>query len=509
MARLRQPAAERLRHRIELALLLLALVAAGAWFAWHEQEPGMAEPNVPTLVVLALHAAGARHDEGVLAEGISEELGAQFASIEGLRGIASTSAQRAASEHLDGARLARRVGVSLVLEGELRESGGDQVHLDLRLFRAPDGRTLWTHAYDRSLAAANALEREIAQDVAAALKLRLDARQPWHGEVDPRSYRDYLEARRLLVGPQHARGLDLMRALVLRAPDYARPHATLARSLTGDVRAGAGIHNDLDEAARAAARALELDPDLSEAQIASAVLACRAADWGRCLEAFRGALALDPNDAEARNTYAYWLAALGYVDHALHEAQTAWRYDPLSYNANFSYARLLDTAGRHEEAMHHLDALSSESGGLIYARWHNAVWRHDFKTAAQLTAAMPRSDGFRESYIVVTEALAEPRLWPQVLPLISTSERANGGINVQRIMMPNPDYAVVLSGLEKMLRDGWPSYYMLLWMPEYAAMRRDPSFQDFLLRTHLLEFWRSAGWPPQCHAADDGAAVCT
>jgi len=73
------------------------------------------------------------------------------------------------------------------------------------------------------------------------------------------------------------------------------------------------------------------------------------------------------------------------------------------------------------------------------------------------------------------------------------------------IMMPNPDYGIVIAGLEKMLRDGWPSYYMLLWMPEYAAMRRDPAFQDFLKRTRLLDYWRERGFPAQCRADGDGA----
>ncbi len=80
-------------------------------------------------------------------------------------------------------------------------------------------------------------------------------------------------------------------------------------------------------------------------------------------------------------------------------------------------------------------------------------------------------------------------------------------MDVLRLMTPDPDYAVVVTGLERMLRNGWPSYYLLLWMPEYAKMRRDPSFQEFLKRTRVIDYWRTAGWPPQCHAEGEGA-VC-
>jgi len=495
--------AARLRQYVWVALALLVAIAIGAAVAWRQQQhTNSGAPTVPTLIVLPLHPDGARHDEGVLAENLSAELIPQLARIEGVRLIAKASALRADADHLDAPQLARRVGVSHALEGRLRELGGDQLHVELRLYTVPDDRTLWSKAYDRKLADVAALERDIAQAVAQALTLPIARAGAKPAAVDPTVYREYAEARRLAESPQRARGLDLLRALVAKAPNDARAHAALARSLASD-RPSPGAY---DEAAHEAEVALELVPDLAEAHAAQAILACHGGDWARCTDSFQRALTLDASDAACRIGYAYWLSGLGYTERALRESETAWLADPLSYDANFLRARLLDTTGRHNEALDYLDAATPQAGGLIYARWHNAVWRDDLKTASSLAAAMPRSDGFRESYIVVTEALGEPRLWPQALPLIGTSERANGGINVLRIMMPNPDYGIVIVGLEKMLRDGWPSYYMLLWMPEYAAMRHDPAFQDFLKRTRLLEYWREHGFPAQCHADGDGAA---
>jgi len=497
------------RQRIALALVLVA-VAAVAVLVWRVQLRGVeaTRPSQPTLIVLTLHPAGARHEEGVLAEGLSTELAAPLQRIEGLRTLARASALRASADHLDLAQLARRTGATHVLTGEFRELGGDQLHLDLQLLDASAGRTLWSHSYERKLGSIAPLQHEVALAVATQLHLPLPAMAETTASVDPQVLRDYLEARELIDGPQRSRGIDLLREIAKKTPDFARAHAMLARALASTLRGtGGGSAADLDEAMVESARALELEPDLADAHVAQAILACRVGEWAHCVNGFTHALQLDRADAEARIAYAYWLSALGYVDEALAEAEQAWLTDPLSYTANFARARLLDTVGRHDEAAHYLGELSSESGGLVYAKWHNAVWRHDYPSAGKLVAAMPRSEGFRESYTVVSEALSEPRLWPQALPLIATSERANGGINVQRIMMPNPDYAIVITGLEKMLRDGWPSYYMLLWMPEYVEMRRDPAFADFLKRTHLLDYWRTRGFPPQCRAEGDGA-IC-
>jgi TolB-like protein len=489
-----------------IAAVLLLVAALAAFFAWrYAANTEDTVPGAPTLIVLPLHPAGVRHEEGVLADGLSAELRDEFARVKGLLTIANATALRAGTEHLYPAQLAQRIGVTRVLDGELRELGGEQLHVDLRLRDAPGGRVLWSQAYDRRLGDIAALEDDIVQAVAGQLHMsvRPAVASP---AVDTSVFRDYLEARQLIDGPQRARGIDMLREIVKNAPNHARAHAALARTLTGTLRgSGGGTRTDLADATIASRTALDLQADLADAHAAQAVLACRVSDWSRCMDSFAHALALDPGDTECRITYAYWLSALGYVDRALAEARTARRTDPLNYNVNFALARMLDTVGRHDEAAQILAELGTESGGLVYARWHNAVWRHDYAAAATLVAAMPRSDGFRESYTVVTEALSEPRLWAQALPLIGTSERASGGINVQRVMMPNPDYAIVIVGLEKMLHDGWPSYYMLLWMPEYAALRRTPAFQDFLKRGGLLDYWRARGFPAQCRADGDGA----
>jgi TolB-like protein len=499
-----KPTTSRLRRRIGWALALLVACGLAASFAWRREHAANAPYAGPALLVVPLHAEAARSDDGIDAAGLSEELVAHSARIDGLRVIGNASAQHAAAAHLESAQLAERLGVTHTLQGDLREAG-DLVQVDLRLIELTSGRVLWAQTFENHLADIAVLEEQVAHAVAAALALPLAPAAAAATPIDVPHLRAYWQARGLLTGPQRARGIDMLRELSVAAPEYARAHATLARALSSMLRGGTPTSADFDEAAREAARALELDADLSELHTTLGILACRAGDWLRCMAEFKRALALDRSDVEARLTYTYWLSALGYIDRALHESETAWSLDPLNYNASFARARVLDTAGRHTEAAHYLDALSAESGGLVYAKWHNAVWRHDLASAVKLTAAMPRSDGFHESYVIVTEALTEPRLWPQALPLISTSERANGGINVQRIMMPNPDYPIVITGLEKMLRDGWPSYYMLLWMPEYAALRRDPAFQEFLKRTRLPEFWRENGWPPQCHPQGDGA----
>ncbi len=494
----------RIWHYIAGLILLAGLVIAVSYRdrlvrpVPHDFDTGGA-----TLVVLPFATDGAQKDDK-LAKGFAVELVERIATIKDLNVIGNSSAQRAASERFDAGQLQQRLGATYSLAGTLRIDA-TQAYVELRLTNLATGQ-IQAHTHDRAIDEMPLLSQDVALDVAKSLGLLIPD-TPDAVRVEPGAYRGYGEARRLIEQSQRLPAIAALRSLVASAPKFARAHAALAREIVGDSRPEQLTPGEFEEAAHEAQRAIDLDPSLAEAHISLAILACRTVDWARCIPMFQRGLELNPSDTFGRMAYVYWLGALGFIDRGLREAEIAWRVDPLSASANFTRGRLLDTAGRHVEAARYLDAVTPPSTGLVYARWHNAVWRRDPDNAAKLALTIPESDGFREAYLVVSEALIEPRLWSEALPLIRTSERATGGMDVLRLMTPDPDYAVVVTGLERMLRNGWPSYYLLLWMPEYAKMRRDPSFQEFLKRTRVIDYWRTAGWPPQCHAEGEGA-VC-
>jgi len=506
------PRPARSRLRVWLAALGICVLAA-AGYLLTRHAPEVAAVPAPTLVVLPLHPVGSAPDENALADGLSEELITRLARIDGLRLISRTSAALAQTEKLDLNQLAARLHVSHALEGSLRQSG-QQLRIDLRLVEIPTGRTLWAQDYDRGLADVFAIQSEIAKSVAATLTLKLGLGRV-ASEPDPQLFRDYLQLwHRLSQHPDASEYQQLtasLRALVARAPDYARAHGLLARTLVQDLRAATVSEAETAEAAREAARALELDPDQIEARATLATIACRATDWVRCMDESRRVVDLAPADSNSRATYGRALATIGYLAQALEQTEIGVASDPLSYEANLFRARVLDTLGRHDEARAAFVAAARLPAGtparLAYARWYNAIWRHDLAAAREVTGQMSADEHFRESYAGATEALADPQRWPQVKPLIETSERATGRYNFLRLLQPDPDLPKIIDALEEVLKTGSSSYSLLLWNPEYAALRRDPAFQDFLRRTHILDYWRSNGWPSQCHA-DGERAVC-
>jgi hypothetical protein len=222
-------------------------------------------------------------------------------------------------------------------------------------------------------------------------------------------------------------------------------------------------------------------------------------------------LTLAPTDTIVRTTYGRWLAATGYLDEAVRQTGIAVASDPLNYVALFFHARVLDTVGQHDAAEQNLAAAAAVANVraplLPYSRWYNAIWRHDLDTARKFARDMPEEEHFHDAYVAVTEALIDPSRWPQAEPVIAESERASGRYNFVRLLQPQPDTARNIAALEQVMLTGSSSYHLLLWNPESVALRRDPAFQDFLRRTHIIDYWRSNGWPAQCHAEGE-RAIC-
>ncbi|HET7063895.1 MAG TPA: winged helix-turn-helix domain-containing protein [Rudaea sp.] len=494
-----------------IALGLCALI--GAAYVLSRRPAPMPAHRSPTLVVLPLRPLGSAPEENVFAEGLSEELITRLARIDGLHLISQTSAARAQTDQLDLNQLAERLHVTHALEGSMRQAG-QQLRIDLRLIDIPGGRTLWAQDYDRDLADVFAIQRDIAQSVAGTLALKLGL-QSTSAEGDPQLFREYLEIRRRPLdrpgAAEYAKTIELLRAFVARAPDYARAHGLLARVLLQELRPSLTTPAEQAEAAREAARALELDPDQVEARAALATLACRASDWTKCMSGFRHVLALAPADTLLRTMFGRWLAATGYLDEALRQTDIATASDPLNYTAIFFRARVLDTLGKHDAALESFEEVirvaPAAAGPWPYARWYNAIWRHDFAAARESAALMPLDEHFRDAYVAATEALVDPARWPQVEPLIEASERETGRYNFLRMLQPGSDTRKVIAALEVVMQTGSSSYNLLLWNPETAALRRDPAFQDFLRRAHIIDYWRSNGWPAQCRA-DGERAVC-
>lgn len=507
-------------------LLLLAVLAYAGWKLWTPGQPIAAVPSsvlpakpamLPTLVVMPLKPIGNSESTRTIADGLSEELIGSVARIEGLRVIARESTRLAAAESDDPALLAQKLGITHVVEGSLQQAG-QALRIHLRLVDARGG-TLWAKDFDRDASEVLLMQREIAESVATSLTLKLGLATVPGKSGDAEFLRRYLAAQNLL----YDQSLSLeqrqepaeaeFRALLRERPDDARVHSALAVALNFRASNNQRLPTSVrDDALQEAIVAQRLDPSLAEPYFVRAFIACQLNQWEPCVSLMHEADTRGMKTPPLANP-AVVMARLGYIDRAADLAREIVARDPLNKGAHFTLGRVLDTMGRHEEAKAQF-ATSRHSRDLNrYGHWFNAYWRKDYADAARLVEEGlgtndPSWPKLQPGYAAMTRVLAGQRPWADVEAESRKFEQDTGLFALLRVLQPDARARApeLIAGLERVRKGSYSTWDLVLWDKEFAFLRRDPAFQDYLRRNGILDYWRKHGFPEQCRPQGEGAA---
>ena len=271
-------------------------------------------------------------EQEFFSDGMTEEITSALAKVPNLRVVARTSAFEFKGQNRDVQTIAQALHATHVIEGSVRKDG-NQVRITAQLIKADDGTHLWTESYDRELKGVFAVQEEIAQAIAGALRVPLGLQQ---GETlvsnrtnDVESYQQYLRARALYRARAIDQAIALLEPAVARDPNYAPAWALLAQvyavSPAFNTNFWAGpieevrpkVQSSLDKADRAAREAIRLDPRHAGGYVALAYIQAARGNWVAGDDLFRQALALDSDDPDALHFYSMTLGALGRLKQAL------------------------------------------------------------------------------------------------------------------------------------------------------------------------------------------------
>jgi len=291
--------------RLRLAWLAIAAVGlvagAGAivWSLGHDAERAAPQSAPRAIAVLPFLDLSAEQDQQYFSDGLTEELISRLAAQLPLRVIARTSSFSFQGEKVDIATVARKLGVSHVLEGSVRKSG-EQMRITAQLIDARTSSHLWTQTYDRKLDDFLKLQDEIAQSVASSLQVALSASKASPPLKDPRVYEHLFQARfffqRRAPGDLERARESYERAIAVD-PDFAPAWAGLAGVHWISMATKATPLEVGRENVRAAAqRALQLDPNLAEAHLRMANYLASIGDNAAAEEEMRQATAAEPNN---------------------------------------------------------------------------------------------------------------------------------------------------------------------------------------------------------------------
>ena len=276
-----------------------------------------------SLAVLPLVLLGKATDDHGVCLGFADALVVRLGNLPGVD-VLPISAVLNVSAEAAPAEAASRLGVRFIVRGGIQISKGFW-RLSMEMFDTHLQRLCFTRRRDLDLNHLSDLEDEIAKQIAMALNRPLGAaivqRSPRYSK-DPMAYSEFIRGYKLSSSGNPTMLDEAARHLsnaVTRDPAFSLAHAAL--SVVCATR-----HFELDptsewleKAEFHCRRALELQPDLPEAHLASAFLL-----WGpsknfqhiEAIAELKRALALQNNQPQAYNRLGTILAHIGLLEHA-------------------------------------------------------------------------------------------------------------------------------------------------------------------------------------------------
>jgi TolB-like protein len=213
---------------------LWSLIAAGLLVSAYFFGPALTKSSSAagrSIAVLPLENMS--NDPGLeyFSDGMMQEILNHLFMIGGLKIPSGTSSMRFKGSKLSVRDIARELGVSYILEGNVRTSGND-VRIIVRLINGKNEQLIWTEDYKRTMTATDLfdIQSDVAQKVAENLKVAMDPEVKKRINARPtentEAYLLYLQATQGNTQYEYAQKL-LEKAISLDA-GFSDAYATLA-----------------------------------------------------------------------------------------------------------------------------------------------------------------------------------------------------------------------------------------------------------------------------------------
>jgi serine/threonine protein kinase/Flp pilus assembly protein TadD len=299
-------------------------------------SPGL----IRSIAVLPLDNYSADPAQEFFAEGMTDELTTDLATISGLRVTSRGSAmQFKGTNRPSTPRIGKALNVDAILEGSVSRSG-DRVRITAQLIDTRADRHLWARSFERKSSDVLALQAELAAAIAAEINVQLTPREQSRlasaPSVNPDAHDAYLRGRYFFNRPSDE---NLQKAIaqfdeaIRLSPGFAPAYAGLSDAyLWAGYNEGFITASEAKPRTRAAAeRAVQLDSTSSEAHASLGIYqAWYGHDWDASEQELRRAITLNPSYALAHDQLGQVLALVGRLDESIAQGRRAIELDPLS-----------------------------------------------------------------------------------------------------------------------------------------------------------------------------------
>jgi serine/threonine protein kinase/Flp pilus assembly protein TadD len=291
----------------------------------HDSDSGRAPADKgaeKSLAALYFENPGGAKEDEYFRDGIGEDIITELSKIKELWVLTRSAVMAYRDKPVTAPEVGRELNAAYVLEGSLRRSG-NRLRITARLVETATARSVWAERYDRQMEDVFAIQDEIAQSIAKALKLVLTEQEKRAIEkaptTDVQAYDYYLKGRQYFHRFRR-KSFDFARQLFARAividPKYALAYAGVADCCSFLYLWWDASDDNMKEPEVASRKAVELDPELAEAHVARGLALQMNKKYEEAHKEFETAIHLNPKLFDAY----YFYARLRYQRGELAEA---------------------------------------------------------------------------------------------------------------------------------------------------------------------------------------------
>ena len=313
-------------------------------------------PAQKSVAVLYFENVSAAKEDEYFRDGMTEDIITELAKINSLQVFSRSEVLAFRDKGAAAPQVGQQLNAAYVLEGSIRRAG-NRLRITAQLVDTRTRHSVWAERYDRQIEDVFAIQDEIAQSIAAALKVKLTeterqaiAKAP---TADVKAYDYYLRGRQFFYQFRR-RGYDFARQMFTRAieidPGYAQAYAGVADCYSYLYMYWDATKTNIEAAEDASRKALVLDPGLAEAHVARGLAISLSKRYDEAETEFETAIRLDAKLFEAYYFYARACFQQGKLAKAGELFQKASEVKPEDYQSPSMLALVLEGLHRVAEA---------------------------------------------------------------------------------------------------------------------------------------------------------------